>query len=76
MINRQKYNFKILKELEEFLQDRPDSRFIQALWSLNIVDEKDRFYEESNITFNKVKKVLAKRNKLAEKLIKNFNKEI
>ncbi len=73
MINRQKYNFKILKELEECLEYHPDFRFIEALWSLNIVNEDDRLYEESEITFNKVKKVIAKRNKLAKKLLKTLN---
>ena len=55
-INRQKYNLEILEEVKNFLEKHPDMRFIQALWALNIVDKEDRFYEESDITLEKVKK--------------------
>lgn len=53
--NRKKYNLEILEEVNHFLIQNPDMRFIQALWALNIVDEEDRFYEEPEITLAKVK---------------------
>ena len=65
MINRQKYNLAVLSKLQEFLQKHPDFRFIQALWALDIIDRDenntilDRFYEEPNITLDKVDKSLA-----------------
>ena len=65
MINRKQYNLEILNKLQEFLQKNPDFRFIQALWALDIVDRDenntiiDRFYEEPNITLEKVDKRFA-----------------
>jgi len=80
MINRKKYNFTILKKLEEFLKGHPDFRFIQALWALNIVDREDRFYEEPDKTLDKVKKSLKefperekREEKIKENLIKNLS---
>ena len=52
---RDKYNKECLRELTEFLKDHPEMRFIQALWALGIVNSEDRFYEESEVTFNKIK---------------------
>lgn len=63
-INRQEYNLQILKILEEYLKQHPDFRFIQVLWALNIIDRDennliiDRFYEEPNITLEKIKENL------------------
>ena len=51
---RKENNLKILKKLESYLNKYPDIRFIQALWSLHIVDELDRFYEEPSITIKRM----------------------
>ncbi|MGM9530405.1 hypothetical protein [Intestinibacter sp.] len=51
---RKEDNLKILKKLESYLNKYPDIRFIQALWSLHIVDELDRFYEEPSITIKRM----------------------
>ena len=51
---RRENNLKILKKLESYLNKYPDIRFIQALWSLHIVDELDRFYEEPSITIKRM----------------------
>ena len=51
---RKENNLKILKKLESYLNEYPDIRFIQALWSLHIVDELDRFYEEPSITIKRM----------------------
>lgn len=52
---RGKYNKECLRELTEFLKNHPEMRFIQALWALGIVNNEDRFYEEPEVTLNKIK---------------------
>ena len=52
--NRYENNIKILEILNKFLNKNKDLRFIQALWSLNIIDKEDRFYEESKETLSKI----------------------
>lgn len=70
MKKREEYNLKILNILESFLKEHPDFRFIQALWALNIVNRNennqiiDRFYEESNITLDKIKNAFNKSNSI------------
>lgn len=55
MISRKESNEKILETLSRFLYEYPQMRFIQALWSLNIVEmNTDKFYEESEVTLKKV----------------------
>lgn len=54
MNERKENNLKILKKLESYLNKYPDIRFIQALWSLHIVDELDRFHEEPSITIKRM----------------------
>ena len=51
---RKENNLKILKKLESYLNEYPDIRFIQALWSLHIADGLDRFYEEPSITIKRM----------------------
>lgn len=60
---RQESNKKLLTILKEQIINYPNLRFIQILWMLNIIDEEDRFYEESEET---LKIVLKKLNKLQE----------
>lgn len=54
MNNRKQNNLEILKKLKDYLNEYPDTRFIQALWSLHIIDNSDRFYEEPSITLKRV----------------------
>lgn len=54
MNERKENNLKILKKLESYLNKYPDIRFIQALWSLHIIDELDRFHEEPSITIKRM----------------------
>ena len=60
MSNRHEYNQKILELLKIYLDKYPDVRFVQALWSLGLVDKKtDKFYEESQITYtNLINKIV------------------
>lgn len=47
-------NKRLLKLLSDRIEKYPDLRFIQALWSLRIIDKKDRFYEESSETLERI----------------------
>lgn len=66
-MNRIEANKKLLWILTETLCKNPNMRFIQALWSLKIIDSKveegagheiivpvDRFYEESSETLKRI----------------------
>ena len=64
MINtnmRQKYNLEILKKLRDFIEKHPEYRFHQALWAAGLITRDkdlniiDKFYEESEVTFDKLK---------------------
>lgn len=54
-MNKREYsNALILHKLKTMLNNNPQIRFIQALWILGIVDDKDRFYEEPEITYKRI----------------------
>ena len=57
---RDKYNKECLEKLSVILEQHPELRFIQALWALDIVDREDRFFEEPNITLERIEEVLRK----------------
>lgn len=58
---RKEYNKKLLLLLEEEIDKNPEIRFIQLLYNTGIIGEKqDRFYEESKLTYHKVKRRLEK----------------
>lgn len=52
---RYENNKKILEILSKEIEEYQDFRFIQLLWKLGIVNNKDRFYEESSETLEKIK---------------------
>ena len=61
MTKRQEYNLKILQKLFALIMNEPDLRFIQALWTLKLIerekdslDIKDRFYEEPEDTLKRM----------------------
>lgn len=61
MTTRLEANREIIIKLEDYLEANPDSRFIQALWALNVIEQnQDKFYEESEATL----KVLQERLKI------------
>lgn len=51
MNKRQKYNREILKALQEIVEAVPDWRFQQILQNVGIVNDTDKFYEESRETY-------------------------
>ena len=59
-MNRQEYNLKILDIIKAKVQEYPDMRFHQLLWVFGVTIEGDQFYEESEVTFNRLLKKLHK----------------
>lgn len=59
-MNRQEYNLKILDIIRAKAQEYPNMRFHQLLWVSGVTVEGDQFYEESEITFNRLLKTLHK----------------
>lgn len=59
-MNRQEYNLKILDIIRAKAQECPDMRFHQLLWAFGVTTEGDQFYEESEMTFNRLLETLHK----------------
>lgn len=59
-MNRQEYNLKILDIIRAKAQEYPDMRFHQLLWAFGATVEGDQFYEESEVTFNRLLETLHK----------------
>lgn len=59
-MNRQEYNLKILDIIRAKAKECPDIRFHQLLWVFGVTIEGDQFYEESEVTFNRLLKTLHK----------------
>ena len=59
-MNRQEYNLKILDIIIAKAQEYPDMRFHQLLQAFGVTIEGDQFYEESEVTFNRLLKTLHK----------------
>lgn len=61
MKNRLRYNLEILEEIVSYTMEHPELRFVQILWSLNVINRDtdgnlmDRFYEEPDVTLLRVK---------------------
>lgn len=53
-------NIKILDILRNHIENHKDIRFEQLLYILNIIPKKDEdlYYEEPNITLNKIYKII------------------
>ncbi len=65
-MSRIKANQAIVNIVADYIKNNPNMRFIQALWALGIINQKndclieDRFNEESEETLNKLEKLGAK----------------
>lgn len=82
-------NRKILRIIATEVEKYPDYRFIQLLWAMDLINAEngnieDRFYEESDVTLNKINycdKVGTKEsnhrleNEKIQKYLENFAKE-
>ena len=66
-MNRYQANLEILKRLHDAVEKDKGLRFIQILWSLDIINSKtpnsDRFYEESIETLKKINEQLNSKEK-------------
>ena len=73
-IKRRKYNNKILKTLQRVIkEDNGTLRFIQLLWSLDIISAQDRFYEEPDITYNKIQTRIEMNNRIKNNVENNIS---
>ena len=52
--NRKDANKLIIEGLERYIEINPDLRFIQALWALQVLTDRDLFHEESVDTLMKL----------------------
>ena len=52
--NRKETNKLIIEGLERYIEIYPDLRFIQALWALQVLTDRDLFHEESVDTLMKL----------------------
>ena len=59
-MNRQEYNLKILDIMRAKAQEYPNMRFHQLLWVFGVTIEGDQFYEESEMTCNRLLETLRK----------------
>ena len=58
MVNRRKYNFKIIVELIKIIIIHPGLRFCQILSILEL--DKDNFYEEPDKTLSRIRSSVSK----------------
>ena len=73
-VKRRKYNNKILKTLQRVIkEDNGTLRFIQLLWSLDIISAQDRFQEEPDITFTKLQNRIEMNNRIKRNIENNIN---
>lgn len=55
MMTRLESNIKILNIVEQLVHEFPDMRFIQLLTTVDAILGTDQFYEESEVTLNRIK---------------------
>lgn len=72
---RLKFNKKLLRLISKYIKENPQFRFIQALHSLTICGQIDRFYEESELTYDRVVKILEQQEEMRNKLKKETEDE-
>jgi hypothetical protein len=66
-MTRQEYNREIIKQISEYIEANPDTRFFQALWNMNIIESNgmneetgrhdiiDKYNEESKQTLGNIR---------------------
>ena len=55
-MTRLEANIKILKIVKQLAYEFPDMRFIQLLMAIDAILGTDQFYEESDVTLERIKK--------------------
>ena len=68
MMTRLEANIKILNITKQLAYMFPDMRFIQLLTTVDAILGTDQFYEESEITLNRIKKKIEYQQRRYDKL--------
>ena len=61
-------NIKILNIVEQLVHEFPDMRFIQLLTVVDAILGTDQFYEESEVTLNRIKEKIEYQQRRYDKL--------
>lgn len=67
-MTRLESNIKILNITKQLAYMFPDMRFIQLLTTINAILGTDQFYEESEVTLNRIKKKIEYQQRRYDKL--------
>ena len=68
MMTRLEANIKILNIVEQLVHEFPDMRFIQLLTVVDAILGTDQFYEESEVTLNRIKEKIEYQQRRYDKL--------
>lgn len=67
-MTRLESNIKILNIVEQLVHEFPDMRFIQLLTVVDAILGTDQFYEESEVTLNRIKEKIEYQQRRYDKL--------
>lgn len=67
-MTRLETNIKILNIVEQLVHEFPDMRFIQLLTVVDAILGTDQFYEESEVTLNRIKEKIEYQQRRYDKL--------
>ena len=68
MMTRLEANIKILNITKQLAYMFPDMRFIQLLTTIDVILGTDQFYEESEVTLNRIKEKIEYQQRRYDKL--------
>ena len=68
MMTRLEANIKILNITKQLVYMFPDMRFIQLLTTVDVILGTDQFYEESEVTLNRIKEKIEYQQRRYDKL--------
>ena len=68
MMTRLMANIKISNIISQLIYEFPDMRFIQLLTIVDVILGTDQFYEESEVTLNRIKKKIEYQQRRYDKL--------
>lgn len=68
MMTRLEANIKILNITKQLAYMFPDMRFIQLLTTVDVILSTDQFYEESEVTLNRIKEKIEYQQRRYDKL--------
>ena len=68
MMTRLMANIKISNIISQLIYEFPDMRFIQLLTTVDVILGADQFYEESEVTLNRIKEKIEYQQRRYDKL--------